>query len=98
MLKKLKFVARAAATHARNLAMFAALYKTARILLRGLHGQEHQAHAFLSACVGGYTVFGKNNPINMQINLYLLSRVMIALCRLVVERGLDGTSALPFGS
>ncbi len=40
------------------------------------------AHPALAAALGGYLVFGDDGPVSMQVNLYLLSRVLAALARL----------------
>mmetsp|Transcript_27376 Transcript_27376/g.45573 ORF Transcript_27376/g.45573 Transcript_27376/m.45573 type:complete len:222 (-) Transcript_27376:38-703(-) len=40
---------------------------------------ERNHHALLAGAVGGYLVWGRYNKVNTQINLYLLSRVIIAL-------------------
>uniref|UniRef100_A0A8C2J965 Wu:fe02h09 n=1 Tax=Cyprinus carpio TaxID=7962 RepID=A0A8C2J965_CYPCA len=50
-------------------------------------GKPLQSHCFLAAYVGGWLVFGENNNINSQINMYLLSRILFALSRLAVEKG-----------
>lgn len=40
---------------------------------------ERNRHAMLAGAVGGYLVWGRYNKVNVQINLYLLSRVIMAL-------------------
>lgn len=40
---------------------------------------ERSHHALIAGAIGGYFVWGRYNKINVQINLYLLSRVIIAL-------------------
>ena len=40
---------------------------------------EQNHHALIAGAIGGYFVWGRFQKINVQINLYLLSRVMIAL-------------------
>jgi peroxisomal membrane protein 4 len=40
---------------------------------------EHNHHALIAGAIGGYFVWGRFNKVNTQINLYLLSRVVIAL-------------------
>ncbi|PIO56518.1 hypothetical protein TELCIR_22082, partial [Teladorsagia circumcincta] len=42
-------------------------------------------HSFVAAFVMGYFVFGDNNAVNMQINLYLLSRITVGLAKLAVD-------------
>jgi len=42
---------------------------------------QRNQHALLAGAIGGYVVWGRYNKINVQINLYLLSRVIIALTK-----------------
>ncbi|XP_020370459.1 peroxisomal membrane protein 4 [Rhincodon typus] len=87
LLDKLKAIGQATYTHSRNLAIFVFLYKGLLAAQQWLQGEKVQFHSFLAACVGGWFVFGDNNHINSQINMYLLSRVLFALSRLAVEKG-----------
>lgn len=83
-----RIILRATYQHAKNLGQFTFLYKLSNILLRKLStGKKEQWHVFLSAFIVGKYVFGENNPINMQINMYLLSRIIFGLCRLGAEKG-----------
>ena len=47
------------------------------ISMPGFPGQSR--HALIAGAIGGYFVWGRFHKINAQINLYLLSRVIIAL-------------------
>ncbi|XP_006123385.3 peroxisomal membrane protein 4 isoform X1 [Pelodiscus sinensis] len=85
--EKLKAIAQATYTHSRNLAYFVFTYKGLMALQSRLQGKNFQLHSFLAACVGGWLVFGENNHINSQINMYLLSRILFGLSRLAVEKG-----------
>ncbi|XP_029468840.1 peroxisomal membrane protein 4 [Rhinatrema bivittatum] len=85
--EKLKAIAQATFTHSRNLACFVFTYKGLLALQTYLQGHRLQVHSFLAACVGGWLVFGENNHINSQINMYLLSRILFGLSRLAVEKG-----------
>ncbi|XP_016368321.1 peroxisomal membrane protein 4 [Sinocyclocheilus rhinocerous] len=85
--EKLRAIAQATYTHSRNLACFVFTYKGLQALQQRLQGRPLQSHSFLAACVGGWLVFGENNNINSQINMYLLSRILFALSRLAVEKG-----------
>nr|XP_033770872.1 peroxisomal membrane protein 4 [Geotrypetes seraphini] len=85
--EKFKAIAQATYTHSRNLACFVFTYKGLLALQTYLQGHQLQAHSFLAACVGGWMIFGENNHINSQINMYLLSRILFGLCRLAVEKG-----------
>ncbi|XP_032897708.1 peroxisomal membrane protein 4 [Amblyraja radiata] len=94
---KLKAIALATYTHSRNLSLFVVTYKCLLGAQRWWQGKEGQLHSFLAACVGGWLVFGDNNHINSQINMYLLSRVLFGLSRLAVEKGyLPATKRDPF--
>ncbi|XP_075428034.1 peroxisomal membrane protein 4 [Ascaphus truei] len=85
--EKLKAILQATFTHSRNLACFVFTYKGLLAAQGKLQGGSAQIHSFLAACVGGWLVFGENNNINSQINMYLLSRVLFGLSRLAVEKG-----------
>ncbi|KAJ8260081.1 hypothetical protein GJAV_G00176840 [Gymnothorax javanicus] len=84
---KLKVIAQATYTHSRNLAFFTLTYKGLQALQERIQGKSLQSQSFLAACLGGWLVFGDNNPINSQINMYVLSRILFALSRLAVEKG-----------
>ncbi|XP_054837341.1 peroxisomal membrane protein 4 [Eublepharis macularius] len=85
--EKLKAIAQATYTHSRNLAYFVFTYKGLRALQTRIQGKKIPFHSFLAACIGGWLVFGENNNINSQINMYLLSRILFGLSRLAVEKG-----------
>ncbi|KAL2763819.1 peroxisomal membrane protein 4 isoform a [Daubentonia madagascariensis] len=85
--EKLRAILQATYTHSRNLACFVFTYKGLCALQSHVQGKTYQFHSFLAACIGGILVFGENNSINSQISMYLLSRVLFALCRLGVEKG-----------
>lgn len=85
--EKLWAILRATYTHSSNLACFVFTYKALCALQAYLQGETRQVHSFLAGSIGGFLVFHKNNSINSQINMYLLSRILFALCRLGVEKG-----------
>ncbi|XP_040837559.1 peroxisomal membrane protein 4 [Ochotona curzoniae] len=85
--EKLRTILQATYTHSRNLAYFVFAYKALCSLQSHVQGKTHQLHPFLAAFIGGYLIFGENNNINSQINMYLTSRALFALCRLGVEKG-----------
>ncbi|EFB21619.1 hypothetical protein PANDA_004506, partial [Ailuropoda melanoleuca] len=85
--EKLRAILQATYTHSRNLACFVFTYKGLCALQAHVQGETYQVHSFLAAFIGGLLVFGGNSNINSQINMYLLSRVLFALCRLGVEKG-----------
>lgn len=85
--EKLRAILQATYTHSWNLAWFVFTYKGLCALQAHMQGETYQVHSFLAAFIGGLLVFGDNNNINSQISMYLLSRVLFALCRLGMEKG-----------
>lgn len=83
----IKTILRATYQHARNLGQFAVVYKLLNFALNARNKSKDPWKIFMSASVAGYLVFGTNNSINSQVNMYLLSRVLFGLCRLAAERG-----------
>ncbi|XP_063153295.1 peroxisomal membrane protein 4 [Candoia aspera] len=85
--EKLKAIVQATYTHSRNLAYFVFTYKGLMAVQSRMQGKKVPFQSFLAACIGGWLVFGENNNINSQINMYLLSRILFGLSRLAVEKG-----------
>ncbi|XP_058541311.1 peroxisomal membrane protein 4 isoform X1 [Neofelis nebulosa] len=85
--EKLRAILQATYTHSRNLACFVFAYKGLCALQSHVQGETYQVHSFLAAFIGALLVFRDNSNINSQINMYLLSRLLFALCRLGVEKG-----------
>ncbi|EHY53907.1 hypothetical protein HRR83_004549 [Exophiala dermatitidis] len=89
--EKIRLVLKATKQHARNLATFAAIYKTAMLVLRLLNpvhpGKEGPYDTFFAGLLGGYAVFGRAKPgsVNQQIVIYVFARVILALARLSIE-------------
>lgn len=80
--------------HAKNLAIYVTIYKTAMYVLKQLnHGKSRSLDPFVSGLLGGYIVFGSNNNINQQIVLYVFSRVVMASFKVVANSLLDESSA-----
>lgn len=65
--EKLKSIAQATYAHSRNLAYFVFTYKGLMAAQSRLQGKKIPFHSFLAACIGGWLVFGDNNPINSQV-------------------------------
>ncbi|VDL78743.1 unnamed protein product [Nippostrongylus brasiliensis] len=84
-VEKLLTILRLTRMHATNLAKFVFSYKFLQGLLQKLEGRPQEWHSFAAAMVMGYFVFGDNNAVNMQINLYLLSRIVVGMAKLAVE-------------
>lgn len=90
MREKLRLILKATRQHARNLAMYATVYKSSMLFLRltSLDGKEAGAHTFLSGLIGGYVVFGRGyqSSVNQQIVIYVFARAMLALAKLTVQK------------
>ncbi|KAF1944059.1 peroxisomal membrane protein 4 [Clathrospora elynae] len=86
---KTTLVYKATRQHARNLGLFALVYKSCMLLLRHTSptGKERHYDAFLAGLLGGYTVFGRtiHNSVSQQIVIYVAARVCLALAKLAVQ-------------
>lgn len=73
--------------HARNLGLFALVYKSTMLLLRRTNGKEGRYDAFLAGLAGGYTVFGRtiHSSVSQQIVIYVFARVVLAYAKLLVQ-------------
>lgn len=86
--------------HAATLGKFVFVYKTVVYLLKQLRGsrasmlqeiqtRSHPMDAFWGGLVGGYLVFGRKagamSTINQQIVLYVFSRVVLGLGKMILE-------------
>lgn len=67
--------------------MFVCLYKLMVCLLARLSHKQDPRHSFLAGSLAGYVCFRKKSSINIQICLYLLSRVIVGYAELLVKRG-----------
>jgi peroxisomal membrane protein 4 len=79
--------------HAINLGSFVVLFKACLVLLRLVSSGSKSWHSFLAGLVCGGYVWGDNNPVNMQINMYLLSRILQGFLNLYLQK--NGTGKLP---
>ncbi|KAI9205020.1 Tim17/Tim22/Tim23/Pmp24 family-domain-containing protein [Polychytrium aggregatum] len=85
--EKAKFILRATYQHSRNLAFFVAIYKSLMLVLRKVRGgQEHHLDSFVAGLFGSMFIFGEDNPINQQINLYVFSRVVLGFAKLITVK------------
>lgn len=73
LIQKLMVVLKLTRMHATNLAKFVFSYKLLTGIMEKVQHSRSQWHSFVAAFAVGYFVFGENNGVNMQINLYLLS-------------------------
>ncbi|CAD5219005.1 unnamed protein product [Bursaphelenchus okinawaensis] len=91
IVARLKTVLKLTKTHAWNLGRFVFGYKLLLAVLKKLEGEKNQLHSFVAAFSVGYLIFGKENGVNTQINLYLLSRIIYGLVKLGAENGIVPT-------
>ena len=98
--QKLRGIIRLTFEHSKNLALFVGVYKSVLAVLRA-HQQhalgQHVAtdigkpgahwHAAVAGGVGGYLIWGCYSGVNYQIIMYLMSRVLISLVRVLADKG-----------
>lgn len=86
---KCLLVYKATRQHARNLGLFALVYKSCMLMLKYTSptGKERHYDSFLAGLLGGYTVFGRtiHNSVSQQIVIYVFARVCLALAKLAVQ-------------
>uniref|UniRef100_A0A914EI78 Peroxisomal membrane protein 4 n=1 Tax=Acrobeloides nanus TaxID=290746 RepID=A0A914EI78_9BILA len=85
-LQKIRSILTLTKTHAFNLGRFVFAYKLMLGLMEKLAGEYKTWYPFIAAFTVGYFVWGENNGVNTQINLYLLSRILYGLVKLAVEK------------
>jgi len=104
---KCSLVYKATRQHARNLGLFALVYKSTMLFLRHTSptGKERHYDSFLAGLLGGYTVFGRtiHNSVSQQIVIYVAARVCLALAKLAVQPrhvggGASGQGVKGFGT
>jgi len=84
---KVRGILRATFQHAKNLGTFVAIFKGVVALMRYLRRKESGLNVLMGGLIGGMMVFGNSNPINSQINMYILSRITVGIARALVKRG-----------
>ncbi|KAL3666629.1 hypothetical protein V7S43_008251 [Phytophthora oleae] len=98
--QKLRGVVRLTFEHSKNLALFVGVYKAMLVVMRA--HQEHALgqhvsagvgkpgahwHAAVAGGIGGYLVWGRYSSVNFQIIMYLMSRSLISLVRVLAAKG-----------
>jgi peroxisomal membrane protein 4 len=97
--EKVKLVLNATRQHARNLAVFALIYKSSMIVLRNVNpaavGKEGKYDSFFAGLLGGYAVFGRHkSSITQQIVIYIFARVVLGFAKLSIQPGAHSFSSL----
>jgi len=82
---KFRAIARATYNHSKNLGVYVAVFKIVRLLMRLLRAKEDHFNTVVGGLVGGALVFGHNDPINSQINMYVMSRVIFGFGRTLLR-------------
>ena len=83
--KSIKSIFKNAWEHGKKLGIFVFCYKLVCLLLKKSFGYR-PFNSFIAGFFVGALVFGKKTPINYQINLYLFSRITIALIEYLYSR------------
>lgn len=94
IVDKLKLILKATANHARSLAFFALIYKSLRAILTQSTMYKPLC-IFISSFVSGYMVFGEKTPVNNQIILYLISRIIVGLVNLSMKKSIVPRPTFP---
>ncbi|KAJ9453835.1 hypothetical protein DIPPA_21366 [Diplonema papillatum] len=80
--KKIQKVLDNAWTHARNLGGFAFIFKALLVVLRRYSGMRKSWHSAVAGLCGGSVIWSTDDPIVVQINLYLFSRICFGAAKL----------------
>ncbi len=72
--------------HAKNLGLFVLIYKSLACTLRKLFKSKNISINFIAGVIGGYFMWRKKTPVNMQLMLYLLSRDLLAISTMLNEK------------
>lgn len=92
--EKFLIILKAVRTHAKKLATFAVIYKTAMLLLKRVGsdpGKEGICDTFVAGLVGGYLVFGRRSAngrvssISKQIVIFVFARVCLSLAQVLIK-------------
>jgi Peroxisomal membrane protein 24. len=63
--------------HAKNLGSYVFTFKALLYLLCRITGKRQKVNHLVSGFLSGYICFRQNTPVNYQITLYLLSRILV---------------------
>jgi len=85
--QKMKEILTVTYNHAVILGSYVALYKTLTCCFRSTGQTNEDLTVLLSGGLAGALIWGKNTAIKTQINLYVMSRVILGLLRLAVQKG-----------
>eukprot|EP00667_Euglena_gracilis_P017680 EG_transcript_18667 len=86
LLPRLWRVVDATKSHAVRLGTHVAIVKATLVLLSVLQGGPTPRQALVGGFIGGWIVWGDESPLAEQVNLYLMSRVLLGLVRLLQKQ------------
>lgn len=92
--EKLKGAAKLAKEHGLKLGVYVVIYKAIVGVLKLIFKGHYSIFTMIAGCVGGHYIFGKWNPINAQIVMYLLSRNLLGFAGLLRKSKLFPQSSL----
>jgi peroxisomal membrane protein 4 len=72
--------------HGLNLGKFAFIFKLGIQLLSYIFGGKYQWHTALMGAICGFVFWGDRAPVNVQVNMYLLSRIISGFLHLYMEK------------
>ena len=78
-------VVQATWSHSRNLGVYVGLFKLLRCVLRMIRRVESPLNTLLAGFGAGYLIFGDNTPVNAQMNMYVMSRVILGSVSALVK-------------
>lgn len=100
--QKLHGVVRLTFEHSKNLALFVGIYKAVLAILRTHQGRldgvdaatlatvgkpSTHWHAAVAGGIGGYLIWGRYSNVNFQIVMYLMSRVLVSVVKVLAAKG-----------
>ena len=83
LMTKIKNIARPTIEHALNLGMFVLIYKTLVCMIKGIFRSNNKLSNFIAGVIGAYFIWAKKTSVNFQIMLYLLSRNLLAISKII---------------
>lgn len=87
-LSRIKMILKMTAEHSLRLGAFVLVYKTVQLLLRKLEGKNTAVHNFIAGILGSYVInLDGDTPVNQQITLYIISRVVLGGGKSLQKRG-----------
>jgi len=84
--------------HARNLGLFVLIYKTTVCLLKNIFKSKSKLINFFGGLFGSYFVWSEKTAVNQQIMLYLLSRNILPLAKIIWSKYFSGVNGFAISS